>query len=244
MTAAIETATLFLPIAASSGVFAVRRMNKGFDEFDTNPVYGISNIMIAGGQTLKGLRSVKDMTLKTGTPSSKEAILRMSSKIQGLADSNKFFGACKNVFSFISGKINPLICLAETFKVLGSDDKADAAVRGMFGLGTMFAFENFGKKFLGMPYTNCVKGGWETVERDALYKSIPVISGAAKAFEDACMSKKLFNRIALTSLPGAVKGILFVTLSIGGYKSGKWLAGKILGEETDTKQTTAVKNAA
>ena len=41
MTAAIETATLFLPIAASSGVFAWRRINKGANELNNNPVYGV-----------------------------------------------------------------------------------------------------------------------------------------------------------------------------------------------------------
>ena len=181
--------------------------------------------MIAGGQTLKSLRSVKDMTLQTGTVSAKESIKSMTDTAKGLAESSKVCGVLGKIFSYISKNINQIICISELFRVAGSDDKADTAARSTLRLSGMFAFEHFGKKFLGMPYTQCINGKLQTVSGDALYKSLPFVSKHINAME------KLFNKIDLTPLPPIVKGISFVVFSICGYKFGSWVADKLLGKE-------------
>ena len=232
MSTAIEKATLYVPIALSSLIFAFRRTNKGLDAMQENPLYGTSNIMIAGGQTLKGLRATEDLTYSyENTSSAAESIKSMNSTVKTASETNKFLKVTKNIFNFVSKYINPLICVAEGIKVISSDDKADAAVRGVLGLGCMFTFEKYAKKYMGMPYMTIHKNGTrETVKREALYHKNPFVEKQVNAMKDYCMTKQ-----ALKSVPGAAKALLFVAASISGCKVGNTFANILIGKEKEKK---------
>lgn len=229
-TAAIEKATLFLPIFASSAVFALRRADKGLNAMQEDPVYGASNIFIAGGQTLKGVRAAKDLTVETGM-SAAESIKEMDSTVKVAANSNKFLKGAGIVFDFISKHVNPLITVAEAIKVLNSDDKADAAIRSTMALACMFAGEGFAKRYMGMSYHTKENNSRITKTYDALYHNNPFVEKQVNAMKDYCETKKLFNKISLKGVPGAVKGLLFVGASIASYAIGKKLASCMIGEE-------------
>ncbi|MCQ2744231.1 MAG: hypothetical protein MJ230_05500 [bacterium] len=237
-TAAIEKATLFLPIAVSSLIFAMRRIDKGVNAFSDNPLYGTANIGIAGGQTLKGVRAAEDFAT-TNSVSAAESIKNLNSEVKAVENTSKFMKGTKAVFDFISRNINPLIVAAETLKVFSSDDKADAAVRSILGLSCMFAGEGLMKRFIGMPYTEIKNGVRKTVNREALYHKNPFVDKQVSAFKDYCETKKLFNKVSLKGLPGATKALLFVGASIGSYAIGKGVANLLIGKEQPSQTTTA-----
>jgi len=244
MASSIKALTLFTPVIASSTVFAARRAGKGIDYMDDNPFFGTANLIIAGGQTLKGIRAAKDLSITT-TPSAAESIKEINSKAKNLSESSKCLKGIGKVFDFTSRHINPLICLASFIKVLGSDDKADTGVREILGLSTMFASENIAKSILGMPYTKINSAGQPiTVPREALYHKNPFAEKQIKAFEDYCSTKKLFNKISLKSAPGAIKGTLFVLASIFGYKLGGVIANLLIGKEGQNHVTPKSANEA
>jgi len=232
MTGAIEKLTLYAPVIASSGVFAMRRAGRGIDALDDNPVFGAANLVISGGQLFKGARAAKLLTMKNGTYSSAEAIESMNNTVKGLSTTSKFLKLTGKVLEFTSRYINPLICGASFLKVIGSDDKADTAVREIFGCGTMFAFEGMAKRLIGMPiikYT--AKGAMDSIPRTALYTKIPQINNLVANFEKYCQKTNLFNKIPLKSLPSALKGALFVLASIAGYKFGNVIANGLIGKK-------------
>lgn len=234
MSSAIQKLTLYLPIIASSSIFAARRIGRGVDAMDENPLFGTANFVIAGGQTLKGLRAANDMT----THSAAGKIISQSNTLKGLPVSSKFLKGLGKVFNFASQNINRLICGASVIKVLGSDDKMDAAVRETLGLGLMFSCEKAAKAFLGMPdVKKNAKGVIETVRRTPLYKTNPFLRAQADAINDLFKEKMLYQKIMKSSIPGAAKGILFVCASIAGYKLGSLLANWLLGK--DEPQNTA-----
>ena len=236
--AAIEKATLFLPLAASSGVFAFRRADKGVKAMPDDPVFGAANIFIAGGQTLKGIRAAKDLTIESGNMSAADSIKAMDNSVVEAAKTNKFLKITGKLFDFISRNVNPLIVVAETIKVLNSDDKADAAVRAFLALACMFAGEGFAKRYMGMSYTKLKADGTrETVKREALYHKNPFIEKQVDAMKDYCETKKLFNKISMKSAPGLLKGLLFVGASIGCYAGGKGLATLLIGKEKPNKKS-------
>lgn len=233
MSACVEKLALFVPVAASSGIFAARRVGRGINAMDDNhPLYGTANMIIAGGQTLKGIRAVQDLTETAHITSASESINAMSNAFKGLSESSKFFKLLSKVLNFASDNVNPLICGASAIKVLGSDDKADTACREILGLSTMFGFEYAAKRILGMPYKALhLNGTSEMVAREALYHKSPFIERQVKALEDYCSTTKLFKKISLASVPGALKGIFFVCASIVGYKLGGKIASLLLGKD-------------
>ena len=244
MSACIEKLALFVPVAASSSIFAARRVGRGINAMDDNhPLYGAANLVIAGGQTLKGIRAVEDLTEAAHVPSASESINAMSNAFKGLSESSKFFKLFSKLLNFASNNVNPLICGASAIKVLGSDDKADTACREILGLSTMFGFEYAAKRILGMPYKALhLDGRSEMVAREALYHKSPFIEKQVKAFEDYCSTTKLFKKISLSSVPGALKGIFFVIASIAGYKLGGKIASYLLGKDECKTQKDKCKH--
>lgn len=230
--AKIQALALFTPVIASSTVFAARRADKGIDAMDENPFYGVANLIIAGGQTLKGIRAARDLSLTSST-SAAESIKEISNTAKNISNTSRFAKCVGTVFDFVSRNVNPLICVASLIKVLGSDDKADTAVRETCGLGMMFACEGVAKSFIGMPYyvKDEITGKSRQVPREGLYKRSPYLEKQVKAFEDYCATKKLFKKISLKSAPGAIKGTLFVLASIFGYKFGSKIAELLIGKE-------------
>lgn len=252
MSSAIQKLTLYAPIIASSGIFAARRIGRGVDAMDDNPFFGVANFVIAGGQTLKGMGAAKgiaDLSSKYSSVTQHSAstpFIQMSKALKATPTSSKFMQIMGRIFKFSSEHINDLICVASIIKVLGSDDKADTAVRETLGLGLMFTCEKFAKKLLGMPIVKRnAQGVKETIAQVPLYKSNPFLRAQSKklettlksALKDIGLGKEFYNKVKNSSLPGATKGVLFVCASIAGYKLGSMLANKLLGtnEETKTK---------
>ena len=240
MAGAIEKLTLYTPVMASSGVFAIRRAGRGIDAMDDNPFFGVANIIIAGGQTLKGVRAAKDLAFGQ-TQSAAESIKAAAGTAKELNASNKFLKYTGKVFDYTSKHINPLICCASTIKVLGADDKEDAALREGLSLLGMFGSEAVGKSLLNMP-KNVVNadGTVKTVPREVAKDNNRIIEKHVKTFvdkqtkalEDYCKTKKVLEKVPMKSLKGAAKGLSFVFLfSVPGYKIGGKIADGILGKE-------------
>lgn len=238
MSAAVEAIALLTPIIASNAVFAPRRISRGMEAMDDNAVYGVMNLDIAAGQTVKGARAAKALSIASNS-SAWDAISALDGKILKAAEGSKVLGGALKVLDFTANNINPIICVTSGIKVLGSEDRADAAVREGAAIGTMFAAEGAAKAILGMPYMikNKYTGKTITKTREALYKKNPFMDRQIMAFKDYCNTKKLFNKISLKPLPGIIKGTLFVTASILGYKLGSYIADKILGPQK-TKENT------
>ena len=244
MSSAIQRLTLYAPIIASSGIFAARRVGRGVDAMDDNPFFGTANFIIAGGQTLKGIGAAKDMAQMSAAHSAAAPIIEMSNVLKGTAKTSKFMQILGKVFKFSSENINPLICGASAIKVLGSDDMLDTAVRETLGLGLMFTCEKGAKKLLGMPIVKKnAQGVKETIAQTPLYKTNPFLKAQSQklektlrtAMDDICKGKNLYSKIQHSSVPGVLKGLIFVCASIAGYKLGSMLANCILGKEEGNK---------
>ncbi len=234
MSSAIQKIALYTPIIASSAVFAARRIGRGVNAMDDNPLFGTANFVIAGGQTLKGIRAVQDLNTTSALQhSAYDNIIGMSSSSLG---QSRFMQLLGKVFKFSSENINPLICVASGIKVLGSDDKADTAVREILGLSLMFGCEKGAKKLLGMPIiAKNAQGIRETIRQVPLYKTNPFLKSQVNAIKDLCKETKLYERIMSSPLPGIAKGLIFVGASIAVYKLGNKIADWLLGEEQNNK---------
>ena len=231
MVCSFEKVALYSPVITSCVPFALRRTQRGIDAMDDNPFFGIANIIIAGGQTLKAARAAKDLTFAQ-TQSAAETIKAVNTAAKGLHTSSKFLKFLGKVFDFTSKHINPLICCASAIKVLGADDTEDALLREGLALGGMFGMEAIGKPILAMPKYVVENGVVKTVPREAWYRKSPFVEKQVKAVEDYCQTKKLFDKIPLKSVPGTVRGLAFVFLfSVLGYKLGGKVADLILGKE-------------
>lgn len=241
MVCSFEKIALYSPVIASSVPFAMRRTKRGLDTIDDNPCFGTANIIIAGGQTLKAARAAKDLT-SIQTQSAAEMIKNANAVAKESNIISKSLKSIGKVFDFTSKHINHVICCASVIKVLGSDDKGDAAIREGFGLlGMLGIMEPIGKKLLDMPQ-NIVdsKGIVKTVPRKVAHDKNYVLEKHVKTFvdkqtkalEDYCQTKKMFNKVSLKSVPGIAKGLSFVFLfSVPGYKLGRKFAEVIVGKE-------------
>lgn len=245
MSAGIQAIALSAPIIAANAIFAPRRINKGTLAMNDNPVYGLMNYDIAAGQTLKGIRAVKDLsepietsakdTIKAETTAEKAATAaeKTASTAEKAAKTGKAAKTAIKILNFTADNINPLICVTSGLKVINSDDKADTLLREGLSLGLMFGAEKAAKEVIGMPYykKNKVTGKHERVPREALYHKNPFFEKQVATFKEVCETKKLFNKVSLKPLPPIAKGLVFVGASIGGYNLGDKLGDLILGEE-------------
>ena len=230
MSAGIQSIALFAPIVASNAIFSARRASRGVDAVEENPFYAAANIDIAAGQVVKGGRAAKAIAI--ATDENTKIFTSADEAIKKLSKSNKLVnGACK-VVKFTANNINPIICVTSGIKVLGSDDKIDTAARESLALITMFAAEKGAKELIGMPGLSTDKNGNTISEkRVACFKQNPFLAKQSEAIKDYCNTKKLFNKYSLKALPGAMKGLAFVSASIMGYKLGTELGNAILGEQ-------------
>ncbi len=237
MTGAISHIALYAPIAASSGIFAFRRAEKGIDNMDENPLFGTANLFIAGGQTLKGIQNARLLLAESETVNNTTAaIQKLGDSTKKVITSNKVLNGFGKTFKFISNNVNDMICIASIIKILGSDDKADAAVRESLGLGAMFACEAGAKRILGLTYKKRING--ITTEIPPGHSMVRNLfnEGQTKAMKDFAASSKFLTKISKSPIPSVAKGILFVLASIGGYKLGSKLADWALGK-SETKPT-------
>ena len=253
----IEKVALYGPVIASSGVFAARRANKGIDVMDEDPLFGTANLIIAGGQTVKGIKAAKDLAKLQSAADNVKAmqsaadnIKAVSDTTKGLTTSSKILKGIGNLLEPVSNHINPLICCASAIKVLGSDDKEDTFVREALGLGFMFGSEKATKLFIGMPdYKKGASGKMETVAREAH----PFFKKQLAALDDFLAETALYKKVSNSTVHAALKGAIFVLASITGYKIGSKIAELLIGPEKDkssngtkyvTMNTTPVTNIA
>lgn len=252
MTAGVSAVTLAIPILAAQAVFATRRVNRGIDAMDENPVYAAANLGIASGQVLKGLKAVNSLAM-TADPTLASVSEGAKNLIKQLSDTNKTLGtiakgAAKGV-NIISNNVNPVIIGAGALKVAGADDKLDEAARESTRLLCMFGAEAGAKALIGMPYLD--KIGKETVlaGRDGILNKQfnNLFKGKQmNALKDFVSTKEFMkyvpNKIAenlpkvFNSLPSILKGVAFVSASIIGYKIGDKVATAILGKKETKKE--------
>ena len=229
MTSGLASIALFAPAVASNSVFSFRRASRGIESMPENPIYGMMNMDLAAGQTLKAVKATGDM-VKVSDPAAGETFKGAEQAIKNMTKSGKFLNGVGKVVKFTADNINPIICATSGVKVLYSDDKADALARESLALTTMFAAESAAKKFIGMPLTKKVDGKKVTVARDGLYAKNIFLKEQALALKDYCATKKLLNRISLKALPGMLKGLAFVFASIAGYQAGVAIGDSLLGK--------------
>lgn len=234
-TAALTTIALSTPVLFSNAIFSYRRTARGIDAADENPLFAAANFTIAGAQILKGAKASAEIA-KSVNPN-----IEAFEAIKKISNSNKVVKGCGTVLEKTGKYINPVIVGASAIKVLGSDDKLDAAARESTRLLCMFGAESLTKAALGMPFTKNINGkdilcnrkGF--IEKNAS-KCIDNLfnQSQSKAIKDAANMKFLLNRLpenVAKALPGAIKGVLFAVASILGYKLGDVIATKILGKE-------------
>ena len=230
MTAGIEAAALLTPIITTNLVFSARRASKGVNSMDENPAYGLMNIDIAAAQILKGTRAAVAFN--------PELEKNIYDSVKGVTNVSKTAKGVYKILNFTADYINPVICLTSGIKVLGSDDKLDTAAREALALSAMFASEGAAKRILGMPVGKVINGKHiSTPKCEALYKEVGFLKKYLEKFDEVCANSKLFGKIPLNGVPGAIKGMLFVLASIFGYKIGHAVANKLLGKENNNDKT-------
>ena len=234
MPAGISTITMFAPVVASNAIFSYRRASKGVNSMEDNPVYGAMNMDIAAGQTLKGARAAKAISIASN-PESKVVLDGAANSIKNLSQTSKVANAAGKVLNFTADHINPIICVTSGAKVLGSDDKADAAVREGLALGAMFTSEKAAKEFLGLSRKKVIDGKKVNVIGNGGIEKL-LKEEQLNAVKDFCETKKLFNKVSLKMLPGTAKGLAFVSASIAGYKLGTELGNMILGKPAEVRE--------
>lgn len=243
MSPSVKAVTLFAPVVATNAVFAPRRLSRSVDAMEEDHhLYGLMNLDIAAGQTLKGIKAGAYL-LAMDNPAAKDSILKFSNNIKALENKSKLFKSLNSVLDFTSRNINPIIYTTSGVKVLTSDKKDEALTEEISGIGIMRCSEELASDIMGMPsfkYNKATKT-MESINKEGLYKNNPFLNKQVEAFKDFCDTKKIFNNISLKSLPSIVKGCLFVGASIGGYalgsNFGKILNGKPLNNKTKKSNT-------
>lgn len=230
----ISSLAIFAPMFASNAIFSFRRASRGVESMDENPLFGAMNMTIAGSQLYKGVDAGLHSMLAMD-PAFNEFFEKISRKAVELSDNHKFIKHGGKFMKFIGKNINPVICLAGGVKVLGSEDKLDAAARESTALGTMFLAEGAYKYIVGMP--KMVDGEYTNV--NGIYKKyLPFIDKQLDALKDTKFVKNSLKKLpALKSLPGVLKGVGFAIASILGYKTGTKIASRVIDGES-AKATT------
>lgn len=242
-TAAITTIALSMPVLASNAVFSYRRASRGIDAMDENPALAAANMNIAAAQVLKGSRAAKDIASAVDPAIS--TTVNAADTIKKISDSNKILKGVGKVIDFTADNINPVIIATSAVKVAGSDDKLDTTAREATRLTCMFGAEALAKELIGMPIAKKINGktimcnrksfleknGIDNIEKLFSPKQLEVINQTVDI-------KSIVNKMPeglRKSMPSAIKGLLFVLASIGGYKLGDAIATEVLGKEKTKK---------
>ena len=223
-TAGIASVALFAPVVASNAIFSARRAQRGVDAMEENPLFAVANFDIAAGQVLKGGRAAKALAI-AADPALEGVKFSAVESIKEASKTSKILKGAGKVLNFTADNINPIIIGAGAIKVLGSDDKLDAAARESTALLCMFGAEATAKSFVGLPYTERINGKTVSFKREGLYKKL-FSEKQMKAIQDYAATKK-----GVKVAVGGAKGLLFVGASIAGYKLGNKIADAILGEK-------------
>ena len=212
----ITSVAITAPMLASNAIFSTRRVSRGVDSIEENPLFAMANFDIAAGQILKGGRAAKAITLTLDESGATKEIFDKYCKTN-----SKTLKGFKKIANFTANNINPIIVGGGVLKVLGDKDPVDEMGRESTRLACMFGAEALSKELIGMPKVDKVTK--ETVSRTG--------------FIEKLLSEKTLNAIedskALKGVLGGTKGLLFVLSSIAGYKLGDILSTKILGEKKD-----------
>lgn len=238
---ALQTVALVAPTVAAQAIFSGRRAKKGAENIDEHPIFGLMNFDLALGQFLKGTRAARAAAVAINSGAAGN-IQKTSDLAKNAATTVKKLGPIGELVDFTAYHINPIIWGAATVKGLGSkdEDKPTAICRELMPVGTMRLCEEGCNYLVGMPITfkNAVTGVQENISRKGAYLEV-FNKEQKKAITDFIETKKLFDKIPVKNVAGAVKGILFVLASIGGYKLGEILANCVLGAKPTEKEPTA-----
>lgn len=205
---------------ASNLIFSPRRLSRGVDSMEENPLYATMNINLAAAQALKCARAMKEVSA-TGNNNYINELLTNASKNNKILANNKVLKSVGKVVDVTSKHVNPFICATSAIKVIGSDDKLDTAARESMAISTMFAFEGAAKEILGM--SNKIKGK-PNVKFSKLFKSQQL--GMINDY-------KLVTKYLKYATP-IVKGVGFALASIMGYKTGAAIANGVLGDASNS----------
>lgn len=235
MSAGIASIALFAPVVASNAVFSARRASRGIDAIDENPLFALANFDIAGAQVLKGGRAAKALAISVD-PTMNIAEVGAAETIKEASKAGKFMKGLGKVLSFTAENVNSVIVGAGLIKVLGAKDKLEAYAEESSSLLCMFGAEAGVKKLIGMPQITTDKSGNTIVKkRDGLYKKL-FTEKQLNAMDDFFAVKKSLSECTkaqkfLKFVPGAAKGLLFVTGSIIGYQAGSKGAKILMGKD-------------
>lgn len=188
----------------ASGIFAFR--NAGKTERGE-----IGRAPVAAGQFKSIFDEIKayDKTIAKGTESAINLIRETSGNKEALKGVGKVLGFC-------SENVNPLICVSGLIQVARAEDqKKEAFIQGST-LGFMFTGEGLCKKYWGnisQFYKNMAKKMSVTKLGGKVLKSIETHNAGGKVGE-------------------IIKGVTFLTCSIGSSTIGNKIAHSLLKEDT------------
>lgn len=228
-TPSVTALSLFAPLVASNTIFSARRASRGVEAMENNkPLFGAMNMTIAAAQIFKGVSAGSNAVLAMN-PEFTTTVQSATENIKALSEKSKLVKCGGKLIKFVANNINPIICVAGAVKVLGSDDKVDAAARESLSLTSMFLAEGAYKSLIGMP--RVIDG-----EMKIVGKFSPFIEKQVDAISDTNVVKNIIGKWvkkipALKTLPGMSRGIGFAIASILGYKLGTVLGNVIIGEE-------------
>lgn len=255
-------AIVSLPSVISSTIFSTRRANSGAEAISaSNPLVGVMNMDIAGGQILNAAKGVSNIAKESAT-SLASGIASAEESIRALSKGDKVVGGIAKVLNYTADNINPIICATSGIKVLTSKDKKDETIKEGIALGLMFTSENVAKKLLGIAKTSkfdpksmveTEKGVFELKNGDkkliaekGKYQIIDnkkiVINRDSLLASNPFVEKqaKVFKDYCETAkicnkslkfLPGMLKGIGFAGTSILSFKVGRAAAEAILDNQ-------------
>lgn len=218
MSAGISAIATLSPIMASQFIFSSRRLDRGFEALQSDPMTAVMNFDIATAQCAKGSKAALDVA-KTTSAEMKQVAQGISNTAKEVANSSKVLKGVSKVVDFTARNINPVICLTSGYQVLKSDDKKETLIDESAKLGTMFAGEGAYKVLAGMPRYN--KKTKEMEQVTGLIEEIGFVKKGIDRFSKFCNEKVLFKgKLPLKFLPGTLKGLGFVATSIACYNLG------------------------
>ena len=222
-----------IPSFVSGTIFPSRRIKSGVDSINQNPIVGAMNFDIAGGQILNSCRN-SVLVAKEATNALAHNIMSAEEAIKKTAESSKCLSIAGKVLGFTADHINPIIGATGAVKVLCADDKTNEAIHQALAIGTMLGCEEATKNLVGIAKVEKDKTTGQRVikERPALYKKCKKLDDVVTKTVKYCEENKLFNKVPLKHAPGAIKGLLFVGASIGGYQLGDSVAEAITNKKS------------
>lgn len=244
MTAGITAIASLSPIVASQLIFSKRRLDRGIEALDTNPLNAVMNFDIATAQCVKGSSAALNAA-KASSAELEQAVSSFDNVVKSVANSSKVAKSVSRVVDVTARNINPVICVTSGIKALSAekDKRLETAADETVKLSTMFAGEGAYKILAGMPRYVRENGKLVSKPVDSiLYRDIEWVRNIVDNLTRKCNETVLFKKLPLKFLPGTLKGLGFVGTSILSYQLGGKIT-KSLGINQDYNNTQKETNA-